>query len=1259
MRIKFILSVLSCSMMLAAADKDFIKDYRSFIENIECFELNQLEGHVRTVPFSSVKDALEGNWDKSGNYLSLNGKWKFLYSEQPGEVPADFFSLQFDDASWPLIEVPSNWEMQGYGEPQFRNIGHPFAPINPPFIPENFNPTGSYRKTFNLPATWKEKRVILRMERSASATFIWINGHQVGYNEGAHEPAEYDITPYLKKGKNLIAANVHKFCDGYYLEGQDYWRLAGIFDDVYLYAVPELHLFDWTARTDLDDAYRDARLDITVDVKNFAQTTYEKNKVKVILYDDKGTNIKEMISEPFSVAGNEKKTLQFSTNIENPNKWTAETPYLYHLSFELVDASDHCREAIAGRIGFKETEIRNQTFFLNGVPLKLNGMNSHLQHPLKGHVVDEATILEDFKLFKQFNINCIRTCHYPAMSRYLDLADEWGFYIIDETGDEAHATEFLSEKKEWIPMYLERVQKMVLRDRNHPSVLFWSAGNETGEGPDICDVIAEGKRLDPTRKWMYGGNAFAHPCEDIIGPRYPTPFELKTQVAIVPEAQDPRPSFMDEYLSIMGNGAGGLDDYWEVIYRYPRLMGGAIWDWVSTGITEKERKLEDSSKNNILAHLMGRARLEDGYRGKAVDLSGHDQWVEIYRDSAVEISGDQLTIGAWVYPRRMDFSDNTFITKGNWQFGIQQKNNDSLEFYLSTHTLHKGVERFAVCKSLPENWYDKWHHIAGTYNGKKLVLYIDGIAVAEQKASGSMRNAPFPVNIGRNAERHGPDTYGYLCNARIDEAALFDSVVDIRQMMKGGAHIKEKASLWLDFENEQIGNAYYSYGMGARTYGAVWPDRTPQPELWQIKKSAQPVSVNLLDARQGIVEVWNRNHFTDLSRYQCIWKIEADSTVISEGEVPLSTPPLSRQVIQLPYVRPEIIPGVEYRLLMQFLLREPDFGLEPGYEVAFDQFDLPWYQPVQTTKKTQELKLRMERSSDTLFVGTSNFTYIFNTQTGDLLSLVSEGKEILRGSVKANFFRAPLANEQDNWSYSESSKQQEAQDMGNYITSNWYAFGLDKLESKTISVNTEWKDDTVVVFVNQYLAYPYIPNSGLDNYFTYKITPDGTMTLRHRVEPVRITPSWFPRIGTEWIFDKSLKNVEWYGRGPQENYPDRKSGYKIGIYKSTVQDMQEPYLIPQDCGLRTDNRWVRLTNDEKIGVEFRGEKTFNFNLYPYTTDNLTKAMYPYQLQPFEGITFNYDYATSGVGCTARSIFNKYRVYPNIYDYTLHLRLLKP
>lgn len=611
--------VLLCGLgsvqKMDAADRDFMNHLYDYLESKTAFELNQEEGRAYFIP-----DA----------HLSLNGTWKFYFGHVPESIPQDFYQVRYNDRQWSSIEVPSNWEMQGFGDPLFRNVHAPFK-ANPPYIPREYNPTGAYRTTFNLPPDWDGKQVFIRFEKVASGSFVWVNGREVGFNGGAQEPAEWDITPYLQKGKNTVAVLVTKYSSGYYMEGQDYWRLAGIFDDVWVFATPKTRLFDWQVITDLDERYVDADLRIKAFVKKYDEFSIGNYIIKAQLQDKTGKTVSDFQSRATTFPSNS-RMLEIPLNrlIANPRKWTSETPYLYTLKLQLVSENGREIDRAQFRVGFKETKIVDDCFYLNGVPLKVNAQNSHMQHPEWGHTMKEEIIRKDFEILKQFNFNAVRTSHYPPVSKYLELADEYGLFIIDETGDEAHATEFISNDETYKAMYQERVRRMVLRDRNHACVLFWSAGNESGEGEMIGEVIKEGKKYDPTRYWMYGGNAYAHPAEEIIGPRYPTPQELDLQVGIEPDS-DRRPSFMDEYLSVAGNGGGGLDDYWRVIYSHPRTMGGAIWDFVSTGLTETARALKDTSPYDTPVHIMGRARLvKQGKKNTVIDLNGHDQWVEVY-----------------------------------------------------------------------------------------------------------------------------------------------------------------------------------------------------------------------------------------------------------------------------------------------------------------------------------------------------------------------------------------------------------------------------------------------------------------------------------------------------------------------------------------------------------------------------------------------------------------------------------------------------
>ncbi|MDR2774381.1 MAG: DUF4981 domain-containing protein [Tannerella sp.] len=1222
----------------AVKPANYMERIYDFIENPAVFELNQEEGRAYFIPET---------------HLSLNGEWKFFWSETPEGIPTKFYEDKFDDRKWGAIQVPSNWEMQGYGDKQFRNIHHPFN-AKPPKVPREYNPTGAYRKTFDLPASWQGKQVFLRLEKVASASFIWVNGQEAGYNEGAQEPAEYNITKYLKPGKNTVAVHVVKYSDGVYLECQDYWRLAGIFDDVTIYAAPPVRLFDWYAVTDLDEDYRDALLNLNVDIKQYFHQAGSKYKVLATLSGDDGKPVAEMNSGLFSITANDRKQLTLKQNISNPKKWTSETPNLYTLEMKLVSEDGKEIDKINTKIGFKETEIRGEVFYLNGVPLKVNAQNSHMQHPETGHAMNEATIRKDFEILKQFNFNAVRTSHYPPVNRYLQLANEYGLYIIDETGDEAHATEFLSRNEEYTEMYRERVRRMVLRDRNYPCVLIWSAGNESGEGFNITEVVKEGRRYDTSRYWMYGGNSYVHPAEDIIGPRYPNPLELEMLTGIIPDTADRRPSFMDEYLSVAGNGGGALDEYWSVIYDHPRLMGGAIWDFVSPGLTERIRRIPDISPYATPAHLMGNARLIKGQHGKALDLNGNDQWVEVYRQDNVEISADKLTLTCEVFPRSKVSSCGSFITKGSNQFGLQQNGKDKLDFYIYT------AAKKTLTVPLPDDWEGRWHQLTAVYDGKEMSVYIDENKAGSMEAEGKIKNCPFPVNIGRNAEKHGQETDVFICDALLDNAGIFADALTPEQLAA------DKSVLWLDFEEETDNGTFFSYGIGARTYGSIWPDRKVQPEMWQMKKSAQPVSFAMLDAAKGLIDVWNRHHFTDASAYRTSWLLEADGEVIRSGELNLQIPPLTHRQIAIPCHKPQIEPGKEYRLTVSAGLKNDELWAKAGHEVAWEQFELPWYETPQP-KAGKEGTLTLEETDAKVTVSGNDFACSFDKSTGALASILYKGKEMLQSPLLLNVWRAPLANELDEWNSRSAGSTLKKEGFGQNIAAEYYAAGLHETSHFPMSLRTIEQENAVSIHIRQITLIGRAQNgaqdtyisgkmvNGFENTYIYTITPDGEITLHHTVSPQGTMPLWLPRIGLTAVLHKSLNRVTWYGRGEQENYPDRRSGYKIGLYTSSVDDMYEPYLIPQDYGLRTGNRRLKMVDNTGAGLEISMNEPFNFNAYPYSTDNLTRAVYTYQLQKQDGITLNLDYATSGVGCTARGIFNSYRAMPVKYERKIVIR----
>ena len=483
-------------------------------------------------------------------------------------------------------------------------------------------------------------------------------------------------------------------------------------------ALPKVHIHDYYYSTDLDEDYRDAALKIALSLSNSKGIKASGYSVHVDVLDHEGASVLDQpIYESVTLSGTQQQEVDLETRVTNPLKWSAEYPNLYTVDIALKDDQGNTLESFSNQLGFREVELKGEVLLVNGVPVKLNGVNSHMHHPEFGQAVPLETLRKDLILMKQFNINCVRTCHYPPTPEYLDLADELGIYIIDEVGDEAHANIQLSYDPAYSDMYRDRARKLVYRDRNHPSLLMWSAGNESGSGPNIQKVIETGMSIDPSHPaWMYGGNTFYIPFEQVTGPRYWTPIQLKNLAEgklLGPD--DLRPSFMDEYLAATGNGLGGLDEYWELIWRYPRLSGGAIWDWISPGINTTLWTTPDASGLENHGAIMGRPKFTDGHEGRGLSFTGHDDWVEFYRDPSLDLDGNEISISFWVNPSEIP-QPNSFITKGKHGFGIIMDTPGSLEFYLTVQSprdrlrlpnMQGRTERKAARTEVPGDWYGR------------------------------------------------------------------------------------------------------------------------------------------------------------------------------------------------------------------------------------------------------------------------------------------------------------------------------------------------------------------------------------------------------------------------------------------------------------------------------------------------------------------------------------------------------------------------
>ncbi len=595
-------------------------------ENPQVVGINKRPAHAPLIPYADVAAAQTGDKEASPYVQSLNGAWKFYYAPNPQSLPDGFQKPNFDVTDWDTINVPSNWTMQGYDKPIYTNVKMPI-PNDPPNVPQGDNPTGIYQRTFTIPDDWQGRELFLCFDGVESAFYVWVNGQPLGYSQGSRLPAEFDITPYIQPGDNTLTAEVIRWSDGSYLEDQDHWWMAGIYRDVYIYATPKTHIFDIFARAELDNDYKNALLKVRARLDFYPHPPLPAEQapmptghsVEMQLFDPQGNDVFDTpLARPVMLFSHSVDKVTFEQPITAPAKWSDETPNLYTLVLSLKNAEGEVIEATSCRIGFRKIEIKDRELLINGQPVLLKGVDRHDHHDTLGKVVPVESMIEEIKLMKQFNINAVRTSHYPNDTRWYDLCDTYGSYLIDEANIECHALyNRLAHEPEWTLAFVERGKRMVERDKNHASVILWSLGNESGYGPNHDTLAGWIRGYDPTRPLHYegAGSTFSvalnseafdpskppqrvayeqirqrgwhigHLASDLVCPMYPT---IEHIVAYTEEIEATRPLIMCEYAHSMGNSTGNLKEYWEAIESNHGLQGGFIWDWIDQGLLKTD-----------------------------------------------------------------------------------------------------------------------------------------------------------------------------------------------------------------------------------------------------------------------------------------------------------------------------------------------------------------------------------------------------------------------------------------------------------------------------------------------------------------------------------------------------------------------------------------------------------------------------------------------------------------------------------------------
>ncbi len=582
----FVLLCLTSSLAISQNDKNEW-------ENPAVFERNKEPGHADFIAYDNKEDAIRDDFQRSPFFQSLNGTWKFHFVKKPADRPQNFYEPDLDDSDWHDIEVPSNWEIAGFGIPIYTNIIYPF-PKNPPFIAGDDNPVGTYRRSFDLPGDWDGKTVILNLSSVSGYARVFINGREAGMTKVAKTPSEFNITSLLKKGENQIAIQVFRWHDGSYLEDQDFWRLSGLEQDVYLYALPQVAIWDFFLQAGLDANYVNGVFDAAIDLRAFGENNVSREGSLLLELIPAGSD--EPVYAEEQTFSRTDDPIRFQSTIEKVQPWNAETPHLYDCVLTLKDAREEVTMVTSEQVGFRSVEIKNAQLLVNGVAITVKGVNLHIHDDVLGHVPSRETMMKDIRLMKKHNINAVRTSHYPQSPLWYKLCDQYGLYLVSEANIESHGMGATNQgpfdqsahpayREEWAPAHLDRIRRAVMRDKNHPSVLIWSMGNECGNGPVFYEGYDWIKAYDPTRLVLFE-QAAENRNTDIVSPMYPPLSYMRSYAAAKDKT---RPFIMCEYSHAMGNSNGNFQAYWDIIHSSPHMQGGFIWDWVDQGLkTEDE-----------------------------------------------------------------------------------------------------------------------------------------------------------------------------------------------------------------------------------------------------------------------------------------------------------------------------------------------------------------------------------------------------------------------------------------------------------------------------------------------------------------------------------------------------------------------------------------------------------------------------------------------------------------------------------------------
>lgn len=1154
-------------------------NFNEWKDRVDIFQINREHARSFFLPYSNfrslVSDVKKSVLNSSkvkdyDNIKTLNGEWKFSLDYKPSERNMDFFKDDYNVSKWKNIKVPSNWQMQGYDYPIYVNFRYPWTGFeNLEFYkaPEKFNPVGNYKRFFNLDSSWGNEKVYISFQGVEACFYLWINGEFVGYSEDSFSPSEFDITNYVKIGKNSISVQVFRWCDGSFLEDQDFIRLSGIFRDVFLYKTPEVHVRDFEVMTYLDENYLNSKLVLNFNLLNHLNKN-NKFFLSSMLFDNDWNLIsKKDTSGDFNDHYLYKNNVMQSNSnivmdIENPLKWSSEEPNLYNLVIILRNDSYEEIQAIHSRVGFREFKLNGNQMILNGKPILFKGVNRHEAHPIKGRAIDLIDMEFDIKEIKRNNINAVRTSHYPNHNYFISLCNEYGVYLIDEANIEAHGVEgeIPGDNELWKGACLDRIMSLIERDKNNPSVLIWSLGNESGGGSVFRDLYNYVKARDKTRLVHYEGERDYYYASDIVSKMYVKINDIEPQSNYMKN----KPYILCEYAHSMGNSGGSLNKYIKKFEEIDNVQGGFIWDFIDQGIYKDTPITGILNKGYDLFDGKFEGYIREGFVGNG--YSG----VILY-DEFKNVRLNEFTVDLKINPSVYEGEGCVYFKKGN-EFSIREitnyknSNNRVVEFLIRDNSEFVDSVLFIV----PENWENNWQRITASYDGEKMILFLNGEIVCEKSFNFGVGYFRDGIQVGGN----NSDTHCEGMNGILDEVKLFSksfSPIEIDKMKFNDKGNGILIKLDFDRDSEMIGrvNKYKKYLAFGGDFndspndssfcanGILLSDRKLKPQVNEIKHVYQNIDIEDYDILNGIINIKNKNLFINLNKYIFKWDYMIDGEIIEGGSEVIDLNPMESKIFEIGDLSKIFeINGKEFFINLRFILKESNFWGNKGFEIACEQLRIPVNSfTVETNSITKDPQKFNIKDEESIFIFSDEFKIEFDKSIGTLKSYEYRGEKILDSPILIDFWNPLNDNERLFKIYNDIKVWK---DIERYNVNNSYEL-------------YNYGNDVIIKFHKRIYC---MNDSRLTT--TFKISEYGDIKVDLMCEFLNEGIPNARSVGFKVFLPKNYSEIEFYGRGPFENYNDRKEGSEVGLYRSNVEKQFTDYIRPQRTGNFTDVRWINF-----------------------------------------------------------------------------------